>query len=53
MDIADDEEVRQVVEALAEEAGGIDVLVNCAGIFKEAFFLDMTPKQWKRRWTWI
>lgn len=47
MDIADDEEVRQVVEALAEEAGGIDVLVNCAGIFKEAFFLDMTPKQWK------
>ncbi len=47
MDIADDEEVRQAVEALAQEAGGIDVLVNCAGIFKEAFFLDMTPKQWK------
>ncbi len=48
MDIADYEEARRVIHSLAEEAGGIDVLVNCAGIFEEAFFVDMTPQQWQR-----
>lgn len=48
MDIADYDDALKGVKTLAEQAGGIDVLVNCAGIFEEAFFLDMTPQQWHR-----
>lgn len=47
-DIADYESVKDAIDYLATEAGGIDILVNCAGIFEESFFLDMTPKQWRR-----
>lgn len=46
MDIADYDEVSRVVPELVEQAGGLDILVNCAGIFKEAPFLTMTPAQW-------
>lgn len=48
MDIADYEETKAGIEALAQKAGGIDILINCAGVFEEAFFLDMTPEQWHR-----
>ncbi len=48
MDIADYEESERVINSLAEAAGGIDILVNCAAIFEEAFFIDMTPQQWQR-----
>ncbi|MBQ4649769.1 MAG: 3-oxoacyl-ACP reductase FabG [Firmicutes bacterium] len=46
MDIADYEEARKVIVEMAEKTGGIDVLVNCAAIFKEAYFVDMTPDKW-------
>lgn len=48
MDIADYEETERIVNLLAKQAGGIDILVNCAAIFEEAFFVDMTPEQWHR-----
>ena len=48
MDITDYEGTVKAVDALAKEAGGIDILVNCAGIFEEAFFKEMTPQQWHR-----
>ena len=48
MDIADYEESERVVKTLAGKAGGIDILINCAAIFEEAFFTDMTPEQWNR-----
>lgn len=48
MDIANYEETKQGVDALAEMADGIDILINCAGIFEEAFFMEMTPEQWRR-----
>lgn len=48
MDIADYEDVKKGITELAEKAGGIDVLVNCAGIFEEAYFMEMTPEQWHR-----
>lgn len=48
MDIADYKESEQAIHFLAEQAGGIDILVNCAAVFEEAFFLDMTPEQWQR-----
>lgn len=48
MDITDYEGTESTVKALAVQVGGIDVLVNNAGIFQEAFFLDMTPAQWHK-----
>ncbi len=48
MDIANYEETKHKIDVLAEKAGGIDILINCAGIFEETFFLDMTPQQWHR-----
>ncbi len=48
MDIANYEETKRGVDALAEMADGIDILINCAGIFEEAFFMEMTPEQWRR-----
>ncbi|MCI8609729.1 MAG: SDR family oxidoreductase [Firmicutes bacterium] len=48
MDVADYEDSKRVINGLADEAGGIDILVNCAAIFEEAFFIDMTPQQWQR-----
>lgn len=48
MDIADYEGSKRVIDSLAEKVGGIDILVNCAAIFEEAFFVDMTPQQWER-----
>lgn len=48
MDIADYEMCGQVIHSLAEKAGGIDILVHCAAVFEEAFFVDMTPEQWQR-----
>lgn len=48
MDIADYEMSKQAISTLAEEAGGIDILVHCAAIFEEAFFVDMTPEKWQR-----
>lgn len=48
MDIANYEESEHVINSLAEEVGGIDILVNCAAIFEEAYFVDMTPEQWSR-----
>lgn len=48
MDITDYQAVGEVVPALVDQAGGLDILVNCAGIFKEAPFLEMTPAQWRQ-----
>lgn len=47
-DIANYQAVSKVVPELVEQAGGLDVLVNCAGIFEEVPFVDMTPEQWQR-----
>lgn len=48
MDITDYQAVSEVIPSLADQAGGLDILVNCAGIFKEAPFLEMTPAQWRQ-----
>ncbi len=37
MDIADYDMSKQAIDALAAEAGGIDILVHCAAIFEEHF----------------
>ena len=48
MDITDYEATDRTIKDLAAQSGGIDVLVNNAGIFQEAFFVDMTPAQWRK-----
>ncbi len=48
MDITDYEATDRTIKDLAVQSGGIDVLVNNAGIFQEAFFVDMTPAQWRK-----
>ena len=42
-DVTDPEEVR----AMFESVGGVDVLVNCAGISRQKLFTDITPEEWR------
>jgi 3-oxoacyl-[acyl-carrier protein] reductase len=49
-DLADPEAVRQMVDAAAEGLGGIDVLVNNAGIFEPHPLEETTYEQWQRGW---
>ncbi len=45
-DVRDEEAARSAVEALARQKGGIDVLVNNAGIAADELFVMMTKKRW-------
>ncbi len=47
-DVADEAAVRQMVRAVEEEYGRIDLLVNNAGIASQALFTDLSTTQWKR-----
>ena len=38
----------EVVREAAAQLGGIDVLVNCAGLSQSGSFTDVTPEQWDR-----
>lgn len=48
LDVTSYEDAARVVPELAEKMGGLDVLVNCAAIFEEVPFTEMTPEQWQR-----
>jgi len=41
-------EVRQALDSCASELGGLDVLINNAGISIRHPFLDITPEEWRR-----
>jgi len=41
MDVSDIESIRRSVAKIVEYAGGIDVLINCAGVNKREGFLDV------------
>lgn len=47
-DVADSAQVRAAVGRALDALGGIDVLVNDAGITGHAAFLEMTEEQWDR-----
>ena len=47
-DLADPDAVRQMVDAAAEALGGIDVLVNNAGIFEPHPITETTYEEWQR-----
>ncbi|HET7728437.1 MAG TPA: acetoacetyl-CoA reductase [Usitatibacter sp.] len=46
-DVTDFEGIGEMVRKIEAEHGGIDVLVNCAGITRDSTFRKMTPEQWR------
>ena len=46
-DVTDFEAMGAMVRKIEAEHGPIDVLVNCAGITRDATFRKMTPEQWR------
>jgi 3-oxoacyl-[acyl-carrier protein] reductase len=49
-DLADPGAVRQMVDAAAADLGGLDVLVNNAGIYLEHLVAEVSYEQWQRAW---
>ncbi len=47
-DVTDHKQVQQVFAAVVRELGGVDVVVNNAGISIRHKFLDITPEEWDR-----
>jgi 3-oxoacyl-[acyl-carrier protein] reductase len=49
-DLADPEAVRRMVDDAAEALGGIDVLVNNAGVFEAHPIAETTYQEWQDAW---
>lgn len=50
VDLAEPEERERVIAAAAERLGGIDVLVNVAGIYRRGAIHDSTLDAWREVW---
>jgi NAD(P)-dependent dehydrogenase (short-subunit alcohol dehydrogenase family) len=46
VDVRDENQVNAAAISTSELLGGIDVLVNCAGVHSSVLFKDMTQKDW-------
>ena len=47
-DVADREQVTNMMHKIEQAFGGIDILVHCAGIAQQLLFTDITPEDWRR-----
>jgi len=50
-DVTDEDSVRRAVDEAADRLGGIDVLVNNAGIGAQGSVEDNPLEEWRRSWT--
>src|SRR5882724_9966575 len=48
-DVSDFAAVKQMVDAVARDFGGLNILVNNAGIAKRQRFVESTPDDWKKQ----
>ncbi len=48
LDVTNREEIEQVLKAVEEEFGKLDILINNAGITRDAFLMKMTEEQWDK-----
>lgn len=48
VDISQPEQSAALMERVAAELGGLDILVNAAGVVHNTPFLEMTPAEWDR-----
>ena len=46
LNVGNKEEVDRSVQHLIKEWGGVDILVNCAGITRDTLFIKMSEKDW-------
>jgi acetoacetyl-CoA reductase len=46
VDVSDFDSCRQLVEQIEQQHGSVDILVNAAGITRDASLRKMTPQQW-------
>src|SRR6185437_10594232 len=46
-DVTDFDAMAQMVKEIEAENGPVQILVNCAGITRDAQFRKMTPEQWR------
>lgn len=49
-DVSDRQQVESMIKLVNEKTGGVDVLVNNAGISVSGLFTDITPEQEQRLW---
>ena len=47
-DVSSPDSVKQAFDQLHEQMGGLDILINNAGISIRHRFIDITPEEWKR-----
>jgi len=45
-DVADVDGAKRLIDTAIETFGGVDVLVNNAGILRDRMFVNMTPEEW-------
>ncbi|HOO32202.1 MAG TPA: 3-oxoacyl-[acyl-carrier-protein] reductase [Thermotogota bacterium] len=48
LDVTNREEIETVLKAVEEEFGRLDILINNAGITRDAFLMKMTEDQWDK-----